>query len=254
LEPFSFMNGRKEFYNYTNLNAELATSFAFEANRHDVEIGVGFLQEEFVHTMPNKYADSPNIFAQTKASFKAVHNLNYLNFNTFYVDGWANSLNLISTYEVNDRMPFVSVFNDFRYLKTLPGKGNLALRNRLGIASNQNLFLAPFVLDSYLNIRGIGNRIDRGTASVVINLEYRQTLWENDTFGLQTVAFADAGSWRKPGGQMTDLVRSESMILFAGVGGRLIYKKAYDVILRLDYGWSVKGMGNGLVFGIGQYF
>jgi hypothetical protein len=110
------------------------------------------------------------------------------------------------------------------------------------------------VLDSYFNIRGIGNRIDRGTASVVFNLEYRQTLWENDTFGLQTVAFGDAGSWRKPGGQMADLVESESMILFMGVGGRLIYKKAYDVILRLDYGWSVKGMGNGLVFGIGQYF
>ena len=44
------------------------------------------------------------------------------------------------------------------------------------------------------------------------------------------------------------------MKLFAGVGGRLIYKKAFDFDIRLDYGWSIKGEGNGLVFGLGQYF
>ncbi len=107
----------------------------------------------------------------------------------------------------------------FAISKPLPFKAHLAFRNRLGISSNANVFLAPFVLDSYFNIRGVGNRIDRGTASVVINLEYRQTLWENDTFGLQTVAFSDAGTWRKPGGQMADLAKSENMILFMGAGG-----------------------------------
>jgi outer membrane protein assembly factor BamA len=254
LEPFFFTKGRKEFYYYTNRNAEIAANYALVANRHDLEIGLGYLQEEFVHTMPDKYLDSPNLFSQNRVSFKVIHNLNYLNFNTFYVDGWANTLNLFNTYEVNDRSPFTSVFNDFRYLKTLPFKANLAFRNRLGISSNSDIFLAPFVLDSYFNIRGIGNRVDRGTASVVMNLEYRQTLWENETFGAQTVAFCDAGSWRKPGGQMADLANSENMVVFMGLGGRLIYKKAYDLILRLDYGWSMKGMGNGFVFGIGQYF
>lgn len=254
LEPFSFTQNRKEFYSYTNWNVEIATNYAFIANRHDLEIGIGFIKEEFVHTMPNKYVDSPESFLQNKLSFKTIYNLNYLNYNVLTVHGWANSLNILGSYEVKDKMIFISTFNDFRFFKILPFKGNFAFRNRLGISSNTNLFLAPFILDNYFNIRGIGNRIDRGTASIVLNLEYRQTLWENNTFGVQAVGFCDSGSWRKSGGQMTDMIKSDNMVLFMGLGGRLIYKKAYDVILRLDYGWGVKGTGSGFVFGIGQYF
>jgi outer membrane protein assembly factor BamA len=254
LEPFIFSQNRKEIYSYNNWNAEMYVNHAFEANRHELEMGMGFIKEEFMHTMPNKYADSPNLFLQNKFSFKGIHNLNYLNFNGLYVSKWANTFNVLGTYEVKERMPFVSIFNDFRFFKKFAFKGNFAFRNRLGISSDVNVFLAPFVLDNYFNIRGIGNRVDRGTASIVINLEYRQTLWENNTFGVQAVGFCDSGSWRKSGKQIADMIKSENMLVFMGLGGRLVYKKAFDTILRLDYGWGVKGIGSGFVFGIGQYF
>lgn len=255
LEPFFFTSG-KQYYNYTNLNAEISTSYAFEINRSELEIGLGYIDEKFTHKMPDTYTDSPDFFAQKKISFKTIHKYNHINHNIFYLHGWANTLNVLGTYELRDKMPFLSVFNDVRFFKKFPFKGNIALRQRIGIASNSNIniFLAPFVLDNYYNIRGIGNRIDRGTASFVINAEYRQTLWENKTWGTQVVAFCDSGTWRKPGGKLSDMLKTNNMVVFSGLGGRLIYKKAHDVILRLDYGWGMQGTGRGFVFGIGQYF
>lgn len=253
LEPFSFKSGR-QYYNYISLNAEISVSHALEINRNELEIGIGYIAEEFTHAMPNMYKDSPEFFTQKKASLKAVHQLNYLNYNSFYLSGWANTFNVLGTYELNEKIPFISIFNDVRLFKQLPFKGNLAFRHRVGISSNTNAFLAPFVLDSYYNIRGIGNRIDRGTASFVLNIEYRQTLWENKTWGAQMVAFCDSGTWRKSGGELSDIIKTDNMLVFGGIGSRLIYKKAHDVILRLDYGWGVKGLGSGFVFGIGQYF
>jgi outer membrane protein assembly factor BamA len=253
LEPFPFKSN-KQYYNYTNFNAEVSINYAFEINRNELEMGIGFINEEFVHTMPSKYSDSPDVFRQKKLSFKGIHQFNHLNYNSFYLNGWANTFNLLGTYEIKERESFVSIFNDIRFFKTFSFKGNLSVRNRLGISSNTNIFLAPFVLDNYFNIRGIGNRIDRGTASLVLNIEYRQTLWENPTWGVQTVTFCDSGTWRKSGGQLLDMIDSDNMVVFAGLGARLIYKRAYDVILRLDYGRGIKGTGSGFVFGIGQYF
>ena len=253
LEPFSLNDGL-QYYNYDNLNAELSVNYAFDVNRNELETGLGFIHEEFIHTMPDIYTESPSKYLQNKISFKAIHNFNHLNYNSFYLDGWANTLNILSTYEVNEQMSFVSVFNDFRFFKSVSFKGNLALRSRLGISTNSNVFLAPFVLDNYFNIRGIGNRVDRGTASIVLNAEYRQTMWENKTWGIQTVGFIDSGTWREPNGELKNIVKSENMIVFGGLGTRLIYKKAYDVILRLDYGWGFTGLSQGFVFGIGQYF
>ena len=253
LEPFNF-NNKTEFYVYDSKNAEINFTFPFDINRHELEIGTGFMAESFTHTMPGMQMDGPEKFAQKRISIKTTHTLNHLNYNTFYVNGWSNTLNVLSTFALNEKHPFISVYNDFKYLKTFAFKGNLAFRNRLGIASNSNTFLAPFILDSYYNIRGVGNRVDRGTASIVVNTEYRQTVWENKTFGIQTIGFCDSGTWRKPGGTLADMSNSKNIQVFAGIGSRFIYKKAYDVILSFDYGWNIKGNGQGFVFGIGQYF
>jgi len=46
-----------------------------------------------------------------------------------------------------------------------------------------------------VNIRGLGNRIERSTAALILNLEYSQTVFESAQF----VAFSDTGTWRKAG-------------------------------------------------------
>ena len=253
LEPIE-LNGEKNIYNYTNLDAEVTTRYTFDINRHDLELGVGYMNELYelpVGDMQNKMA---NMYRNKRLIVKGTHTLNRVNYSTFYLNGWANKVHVYTTFSPSDKSVIGFISNETTYFKTFPSKGNFALRSRLGISTNSNVFLAPFVSDNYFNIRGIGDRIDRGTASATVNIEYRQTLWENKTFGIQAVGFSDAGTWRKSNGKLSDMVASNNMKLFAGVGGRLIYKKAFDFDIRLDYGWSIKGEGNGLVFGLGQYF
>ena len=106
-----------------------------------------------------------------------------------------------------------------------------------------------------MNIRGVGNTIDRGTGAIVLNTEYRQTLLEKDWFVLQSNVFVDAGSWRNPGGKLGDFSKADNIRIHPGVGLRLMHKRIYNAIFRIDYGYGItKNDARGFVFGIGQYF
>ena len=125
----------------------------------------------------------------------------------------------------------------------------------MGLSSNHESPFAPFVLDSYLNIRGIGNRVDRGTGALILNMEYRHSLLEKERIAIQGVVFSDTGSWRNPGGNLDDFSNPDNFVLFAGGGLRFIHKKIYNAILRVDYGFNLQERQvNGFVLGVGQYF
>ncbi len=129
------------------------------------------------------------------------------------------------------------------------------MRLRLGLATNNDTPFAPFVLDSYVNIRGSGNRIDRGTGSAILNVEYRQTFYDKDRYAGQLVAFSDLGTWRTPGAPFNDFTNPDNFRHFVGGGFRIIYKKAFNAMLRLDYGVDVYDFDQrGFVLGFGQYF
>ena len=114
---------------------------------------------------------------------------------------------------------------------------------------------APFSVDNNLNIRGVGNTIDRGTAAVVLNTEYRHTLINKDWFVLQSNLFIDGGSWRNPCGELRDVGDDKNIRIYPGVGLRFIHKRIFNAIFRIDYGHGItKNPSRGIVFGIGQYF
>ena len=252
LEPIP-LKGDLITYNYTNWDMEVSAQYAFDINRSNLEIGLGYLNETFELPM----GDMPKmqmVENYKRSLVKAHHHFNYLNHNTFYVQGWANKLYVLGAYFLDEKQLFGSILNETLFFKTFSSKSNLALRGRVGISSNVNPFLAPFVVDNYYNIRGIGNRIERGTASVTINAEYRQTVWENRLFGIQVVGFTDMGSFRKSGERIQDMTAIQNIKLFSGIGTRLIYKKAYECDLRIDYGIGLIGKGRGFVVGLGQYF
>ena len=253
LEPLNLDNQRNTFL-YTNIDAELTTQYAFDINRHDIEFGVGYMSETYALPMDENGNRMVNMYGFDRLILKGNHQINQLNYTSFYLNGWANKFNFLTSYDPTNKTTFGFFSNETTYFKTLPTKANLAFRSRFGISTNNNVFLAPFILDNYYNIRSIGNKVDRGTASLALNFEYRQTLWENKLFGFQVVGFTDAGTWRTPDGVLIDMLNSKNMKVFAGIGGRFIYKKAYDAIIRLDYGYGIKGEGKGFVFGLGQYF
>ncbi len=252
LEPIGSGETQKT-YHYTNWDVEALAQYSFDINRNNLEAGVGYIRE--IYELP--MGDMPEMRAvadYARYVWKANHYLNFQDHHSFYVSGWSSKTFLLGSYFLHNASLFGSFLNETKYFKIMPRKGNLALRARVGVSSNVNVFLAPFVLDNYYNIRGIGNRIDRGTASVTLNAEYRQTVWENRNFGIQAVGFTDMGAIRPSGSQISALGSAENIRVFAGMGGRFIYKKAYECDLRIDYGVGLHGEGRGFVIGLGQYF
>ncbi len=252
LEPISTLS-HKIIYNYTNRDAEILTQYSFDINQNNLEMGIGYMKEIFDPSATEMYEMTDDMEYE-RFLLKANHYLNFQNHNSIYVKGWSNKTQILGAYFIGNTMPFVSFLNESKYFKILPHKGNIALRSILGISTNVNALLSPFVLDNYYNIRGIGNRIERGTAIFTLNAEYRQTIWENKNFGVQLVGFTDMGTLRLPNEKLNNLSKPQNIKVFIGLGGRFIYKKAYESDLRIDYGTSIYGSGRGLVVGLGQYF
>lgn len=255
IEPLFFSQGTvRYFFNYFSIASDAIYHFD---NRHHLSVGANFFTENYEKTpdQPLENPPGPDQLKQPKSLLKLVYQYNRINHQNFYRNGWANQLILQSVYTYADQSFFHIAYNDTHYLRRIGRLGNLAARLRLGISTNNNSPFAPFVLDSQLNIRGSGNRIDRGTATIILNLEYRQTVLHINSFAVQLVAFSDRGTWRSPGGNLEEVFRDDFLRHFVGGGIRLIYEKSLGGIIRLDYGIDLEdGTQRGFVFGAGQYF
>lgn len=254
-EPVYF-DTQTVFYDYNN-NSYSGTVFYQIQSNHTIELGGTYFIEAFTkdERHDNENTLGPTNIKQPKLLFKIMHQINEVDYRYFYLNGFSNHLFLETVYNTDYQTWFNLLLNDFKYFKRLGAKGNLAFRFRLGLSTNDATPFAPFVLDSYVNIRGSGNRIDRGTAALVLNSEYRQTFWEGNLLAGQLVTFSDLGTWRNPGGDFEDLIDQDNFRHFIGGGIRLIYKKAFNSMLRVDYGVDVYDINQqGFVIGFGQYF
>ncbi len=255
IEPI-FFSAETVYYDYTNHSGGGTVFYQFQSN-HFLEVGATFFEEIFQKN--SRHDDEATVGPQRidhpKWLFKLVHHLNDLNYHFFYQDGWFNRFRFETVYNTFDGSWFHLSSNETRFFKRIGNWGNLAMRLKVGLSTNNDSPFSPFVLDSYFNIRGVGNRIDRGTATLVLNLEYRQTVFETNLFAGQIVGFSDSGTWRKPGGSFGDLLDDSNFRHFVGGGIRFIYKKAFDAMFRLDYGIDLYDFDQrGFVLGFGQYF
>ena len=256
IEPLFFDEGVVR-YNYDNLNFGLSAFYEFKIG-HTLELGGSYFIESYEKNENQPLSDppGPDNLRQPKWLGKLVHRYDKINYHYYKLNGFAVTTIFETVYNTLDQDWFGIVLNDVRYYKTFGRRTNLAMRIRLGISSNRDTPFAPFVLDSNVNIRGSGNRIDRGTAQAIWNLEYRYSIWDpkGRNFAAQLVAFSDLGTWRNPGGDFSDLWESSNFRHFIGGGFRLIYKKAFNAILRVDYGIDIYDVNQrGFVIGIGQY-
>ncbi|WP_303318240.1 POTRA domain-containing protein [Flavivirga abyssicola] len=257
-EPVFFNNGSDVNYKFNYKAFEI--KLQYEPNFHNrLELGLNIDSEAYSFLEGNLPAEIPTSLKANKVS--VIGEYEYNNINIFYQ--YQNGFRSILTYrfvtgnkgEDNLLRNFFIGRNDFEYFKRVGKRGNWANRLRLAYASNDETPFAPFAVDNQLNIRGTGNTIDRGTAAIVLNTEYRQTLYEKGWFVLQGNAFVDTGSWRTPGGDLGELFDGSTIKFYPGLGIRFIHKRIFNAVFRLDYGY---GLGddatNGIVFGIGQYF
>lgn len=255
VEPLYFEPGAV-IYNYDNTSTALSAIYEIDFG-HNIEIGGSYFVEKYEKTEEQPLINSPgpNGLTLPKILAKARHHINRINYHYFYEWGFDNQANFETVYNIDDENYFFLFLNDTRFFKRIGKRGNLAMRFRIGFSTNRETPFAPFVVSSHVNIRGVGNRINRGTGSLVLNAEYRQTILDRKDVAAQIVAFSDAGTWRKPGGDLSDFVDKEIFKHFVGGGIRLIYKKAYGAILRVDYGIDIfDAKSHGMVLGLGQYF
>ncbi|GAB5550981.1 MAG: hypothetical protein Sapg2KO_05720 [Saprospiraceae bacterium] len=254
-EPLFFSEGTV-FYDYDNTSVG-ATIIRHLNPKHTIELGATYFVEDYRKNNRHEGTVTPGPQEQRepKTLGKFLHYYRNINYHYHQLSGYDNVLNLQTVYNLSDYSFFNILINDTRYFGRIGQNGNFASRLRIGLATNNNSPFAPFVLDSHINIRGSGNRIDRGTATFILNLEYRQTIFNRGNFVSQLVAFSDSGTWRKPGGDLNQLITGETLRHFVGGGLRLSYLKAYNATLRIDYGIDIQNtQERGFVLGVGQFF
>ncbi len=242
-------------YKYNNTSFEVLGLYAFNF-RHRIETGVTIFTEDYEYLFGVTSNDVPQELVVDKLLFKGVYEYDSLDYYYQYTHGFKSTFNLQYVIASNETLPdFLIWWNDFQYFARVGEKGNWANRLRLGLATNADSPFAPFSVDNNLNVRGVGNTIDRGTGVIVLNTEYRYTFVDKAWFAIQGNAFIDAGSWRNPGGDLGDFGDDQNLRVYPGVGMRFIHKKIFNATFRVDYGYGITPSStSGLVFGIGQYF
>jgi len=254
-EPVFLDSGTSQ-YKYNNTSYELQG--LYEANfKNRYTLGLNFFTESYYYIEGALQDNVPQELSVDKFLYKGIHEYNSINIYYQYLSGIKNIFNAQYVTSTNKVLPEFLIFkNDFHFFKRIGDRGNWASRVTLGISSNSDSPFAPFSVDNNLNIRGVGNTIDRGTGSFVVNTEYRHTLFEKKWFVFQGNVFIDAGSWRNPDGTINDFVKVENIKFHPGLGVRFIHKFIYNTVFRIDYGVGISTVSSprGFVIGIGQYF
>ncbi|NQY05562.1 MAG: outer membrane protein assembly factor [Flavobacteriaceae bacterium] len=253
-EPVFFSTGT---INYRYRNNSFEVSLLFQPNFNNrFELGVSYVDEAYDFVDGDLLNVIPKTVEGDKLQYRLEYEFNNVNLEYQNLSGIKSNLNFRIVGESNELLnSFLIARNDFTYYKRIGERGNWASRFRLAIATNGDTPFAPFAVDNNLNIRGVGNTIDRGTAATILNTEYRHTLFEKNWFVLQSNTFIDAGSWRNPGGDLNELFDGNNLRVYPGLGVRFIHKRIFNAVFRLDYGYGITDNGtNGIVFGVGQYF
>lgn len=254
-EPVFFEEGTVDYlYDNNSAGASLLHNFGLH---HQVELGGTFFREKYQKAAEQTIDNPPGPanFNINKFLTRLEYKQNFLNYDYFYIKGFETLLNYQNVYNIPEKSWFNSLqFRGKLFLRPVD-KLNMAIRLVLAISTNNNSPFAPFVADSHVNIRGIGNKIDRGTAQAVINVEGRYTVFRNKYWSSQLVVFSDLGSWRNPGGQLINIFDSDQFRHFIGGGVRFNYQKIFGATLRVDYGIDIYNPNQrGFVLGFGQYF
>ena len=128
VEPIYFDEGTA-FYDYNNTSYSGTIFYQFKAN-HILEFGVNHFIEDFNRNDRENSESIPGPISvrHPKNLFKIAHQLNEINFDYFYQDGFFNQLRLEAVYNEDTKDWFHLAVNDFLYFRRIRNKGNLAMR------------------------------------------------------------------------------------------------------------------------------
>ncbi len=253
-EPI-FFSGQTSDYKFNNTSLEVSGIYRKDY-KNNFKLGLGAFAETYTYLDGFQNLDFPNKFNKTKFFTKFQYFNDNIKYDFYSLAGLKNSFTYQNILTGNDFKNMFLIFtNDLVYYKRIKNSTNWASRFRIGMSSNQFSPFSAFAIDNNLNIRGVGNLVDRGTATIVFNTEIRQTLFERKWFALQGNAFLDSGTIRNPGENLATLFENKNIRIYPGLGLRFIHKNIFNAVFRIDYGIGIlPNSSKGIVFGIGQYF
>ncbi|XOV67484.1 MAG: hypothetical protein ACFHU9_17860 [Fluviicola sp.] len=258
VEPLYFDEGSRDF-NFDNYHVSAEGRYWLQ-RYWNVSLGGMYMYERYQNISDSvgffdMLIENGQRFAFHKYQVRAGTQWRRINYHNERREGIMNRVHAEYIETFGFQQPFVKVFNDFRWFKLIGNRGNISFRNRLGIATNNEGPFAPFLIDNYENIRGSGNRVARGTAEILFNLEYHHSVWDTKWFTLQSTVFSDIGTLRSAGLNFRDFVNETQIYRYAGLGLRVHSKWLYRTIIRFDYAFDLIDLRNGaFVVGFGQYF
>ncbi|NOQ75003.1 MAG: BamA/TamA family outer membrane protein [Crocinitomix sp.] len=255
IEPLYFMDTVASF-NFDNYSVSLG-GFYWLGKKLRLGLGGMYMWEKY------EQLDNADIgYIQNEFSFNKYQirfRTDYEGINQHYEFREGISAAFFSEMIHTEGMPeasFLKATTRFKYFKRLGKRGNFGIQNQLGISTNNDSPFAPFVLDGFINVRGVGNRVERGTAEFIINAEYLHTVLKKKYFIAQVAAFSDYGALRTPGASIASIFKEQKTNLYGGIGIRLHSRFIYKTIFRLDL--STKIIQNdkkvAFTFGLGQFF
>lgn len=253
IEPV-FIANKREAYDFENESIQVMGFYEFKLFHRLYFKGL-YQHEVYSKMESNESPLFPEKMENNGFGWRLLHEYANTNFFGSIVEGFKFTNYIQTLYLENTTTPFYQFVSESAYYKRISTSGDLALRFKFGLTSNHLGYFSPFTLDSYLNIRGVGNIVDRGTGQIVLNMEYRHIV-KHTNFGCwQLVGFIDSGTWRHPYGDYTDFLNHQNLKVFQGFGGRVFIKKLSDLVIRVDFGYDIGNIrNNGFVFGFGQYF
>ncbi|MEX1001973.1 MAG: POTRA domain-containing protein [Crocinitomicaceae bacterium] len=254
IEPLYFSDTVADF-NFDNYNISLGGHYWWT---YSLRTGLGgmYMYEiyEQIDSSFNLLDDRRYYFH--KYQFRTFTEYSTLNQHFEFRWGFTDRLHLETVQAINfPEISYVKLANELSWFQRIGKRHNIGFRNRIGISTNIDSPFTPFVLDGFINVRGIGNRIARGTAEFVANFEYRYSFWRHKWFFIQSVVFSDFGTLRPPGGQLSDMISNAKDGLFIGGGLRFHSRFFYKTTFRIDYSFNpLQPNNHGLTFGFGQFF
>lgn len=255
IEPAYFPTGTTE-YNVDRWTATAQVRYSFSPETY-IDIGGGYLNERFGKNFgkspPN--APGPDLKKFDKYQLKMSITRDKIDYYHVYRQGYYHDFMAETVKTAGQKDLFWKAIYVMKYYARVGGYGNFAVRMRAGFSQNSETVFVPFVLDSYITVRGSGNRTTRGTAELTFNTEHRQTVYQPAWGAVQVVGFVDWSAWRPPGGKLSVMFEDKNTVTFAGMGLRFYYGQFFNMIIRIDYGVNVlKTEEGGIVVGLGQYF
>ncbi len=213
----------------------------------DIYFGIKFQQDELMNKLEDELFKLES--RQTMSGFVKLM-CQKIDYRNFYLSGWKNYFLYEQQFSPDNKSVFL-IRDDFFYFQHYR-KSNLAYRLSFGISNEKKAGYLPFIADSYNNIRGSGYRMYKGNRIATLNCEYRYTIYDKRFLGIQLVAFTDIGNIKA---EINNSVIHEKNLIHAGPGLRLIFTKAYNALLSVDYGINLQDpVKSSFVLGWGQYF